>query len=33
MKINPNMCISKPLTDLCAIKQQIEIKEIFANVV
>ena len=27
------MCISKILTDLCAIKQEIKIKNIFANAV
>ena len=33
MKINLIMCISKSLTDLCAIKQKIKIKNIFVNVV
>ena len=33
MKISLIMCISKMLTDLCAIKQKIRIKNIFANVV
>ena len=33
MKISLIMCISKILTDLCAIKQNIKIKNIFANVV
>ena len=31
MKISLIMCISKILTDLCAIKQKIKIKNIFAN--
>ena len=31
MKINHTMCISKILTDLCAIKQKIQIKNIFVN--
>ena len=29
MKINPIMCISKILTDLCAIKQKIKKSNIF----
>ena len=33
MKINLTMCISKILTDLCAIKQKMKIKNIFVNVV
>ena len=33
MKIYRTMCISKILIDLCAIKQKIKIKNIFANVV
>ena len=33
MKISLIMCISKILTDLCGIKQEIKIKNIFANVV
>ena len=33
MKIGLIMCIEKILTDLCAIKQKIAIKNIFANVV
>ena len=33
MKINLLMCISKILTDLCAIKQKIKIQNIFVNVV
>ena len=33
MKINHTMRISKILTDSCAIKQKIKIKNIFANVV
>ena len=33
MKISLIMCISTILTDLCAIKQKIRIKNIFANVV
>ena len=31
MKINHTMCISKILTDLCAMKQKMK-KKIFANV-
>ena len=33
MKINLTMCISKILPDLYAIKQKIEIKNIFASAV
>ena len=33
MKISLNIYISKILTDLCAIKQKIKIKNIFTNVV
>ena len=33
MEISLIMCISKILTDLCAIKQKIKIENIFANVV
>ena len=33
MKISLIMCISKILTDLCAIKQRTKIKNVFANVV
>ena len=33
MKISLIMCISKVLTDLCAIKQRIIMKNIFENVV
>ena len=33
MKINLIMCISKNLTDLCAIKQKIKTKKKFVNVV
>ena len=33
MKINLIMCIPKILTDLCAIKQKIKIKNIFVDVV
>ena len=33
MKISHIMCILKILTDLCAIKQKIKIKNIFANAV
>ena len=33
MKINRIMCILKILTDLCVIKQKIEIKNIFASAV
>ena len=33
MKINLIMCISKILTDLCAIKQKIKIKNNFVNFV
>ena len=33
MKISLIMCISKILTDLCAIKRKIKIKNIFANIV
>ena len=32
MKISLIVCISKLLTDLCAIKQKNKIKNIFANV-
>ena len=28
MKINPTMCISKILTDLCVIKQKTKIKKV-----
>ena len=31
MKINYTMCISKILTDLCAIEIKMKIKNIFAN--
>ena len=33
MKISLIMCISKILTDLCAIKQKTRIRNIFGNVV
>ena len=33
MKINHIVCISRILTDLCAIKQNIKIKNIFEHVV
>ena len=32
MKINLTMCISKNLTDLCAIRQKIKIKNVFADI-
>ena len=32
MKINLIMCISNILKDLCAIKQKVEIKDVFHNV-
>ena len=31
MKINHNKCLSKILTDLCAIKQKIKIKKAFCK--
>ena len=33
MKINFIMCISRILTDKCAIKQKIKMKNVFVNVV
>ena len=33
MEINLIMCRSKILTDICAIKQKLKIKNIFVNVV
>ena len=33
MVINPIMCISKTLTDLCLTKQRIKTKSIFARAV
>ena len=33
MKLSLIMCISRILTSLCAIKQKIKMKNIFANVV
>ena len=33
MKINPTMCISKILTDLCVIKQKTKLENIFAGVI
>ena len=33
MKINHTMCMLKILPDLCAVKQKLKIKNIFANFV
>ena len=33
MKLNPTMCISKVLTDLCAVRQNVGLKNTFTKVV